>query len=77
MKNLGSMVYEVKLSNGYSFKCHQNQLQSRETSNNPSSDIISLPDDLLNSTSCSKSSKPTTPRYPRRNRKPPDSYVPM
>jgi hypothetical protein len=73
------MVYEVQLSDGQLVKCHQNQIRLRHASNDQSSDIDCLPDDLLNEKSQSKATQPPSPsslRYPRRNRQPPDRYTP-
>ncbi|CAF4895406.1 unnamed protein product, partial [Rotaria magnacalcarata] len=47
-RNLGSMVYEVQLENGQTWKRHQNQLRSRCELTDQSSDLDSLPEDLLN-----------------------------
>jgi len=73
------MIYEIQLSDGQCYKRHQNQLRPRYSSNTQSSEIDSLPDDLLNIKSQSKtveSSYSTSPRYPHRNCKPPDRYTP-
>jgi transposase InsO family protein len=78
-KNVSTMIYEIKLSNGQHYKRHQNQLRLRYSSNNKSSEIDSLPDDLLNIESQSKtveSSHSSSPRYPRRTHKAPDRYTP-
>ncbi|CAM4801383.1 unnamed protein product, partial [Rotaria magnacalcarata] len=42
-RNLGSMVYEVQLENGQTWKRHQNQLRSRCELTDQSSDLDSLP----------------------------------
>ena len=65
-------------------KCHQNQLRHRYSSNVNSSDIDSLLDDLLETSSkptiatapTAQPSKLTSPRYLRRNRRSPDRYTP-
>ncbi|CAF1541629.1 unnamed protein product [Rotaria sp. Silwood1] len=79
-KNISSMIYEIQLRDGQRYKRHQNQLRPRYSSNTQSSEIGSLPDDLLNTKSQSKTttfSHSSSPRYrPRRNRKPPDRYTP-
>ncbi|CAF1390663.1 unnamed protein product [Rotaria sp. Silwood1] len=74
------MIYEIQLPDGQCCKRHQNQLRPRSSSNAQSSEIGSLPDDLLNTKSQSKTpdfSHSSSPKYrPRRNRKPPDRYLP-
>jgi transposase InsO family protein len=78
-KNLGSMVYEITSSDGQHHKRHQNQLRPHYSTDNHSFVVDSLPDDLLNTQSQSTtlpSSPVSSPRYPRRIRKPPDRYTP-
>ena len=78
-KNIASMLYEIQLPDGQRYKRHQNQMRPRFSSTTQSSEMDSLPDDLLNLKSQSKSSEPsqpTSPRYPRRNRQPPVRYTP-
>jgi hypothetical protein len=78
-KNLGSMLYEVRSSDGHSHKRHQNQLRRDYIQDNHLSDAESLPDDLENKMPqrmSNNSPKQSSPRYPRRNRKPPDRYTP-
>ncbi|CAF1553104.1 unnamed protein product [Adineta steineri] len=82
---LGSMNYEIQLNDGQRCKRHQNQLRLRYSSTDQSSDVDSLPDDLLDNMLQSKStqssistqpSKSTSPRYPRRIRRPPERFSP-
>jgi transposase InsO family protein len=83
-KLIGSMLYEVQSSDGQCHKRHQNQLRHRFSSKNQSSDIDSLPDDLLKNNLPTEpiqsepiqSEPETTSRYPRRNRRAPDRYQP-
>jgi transposase InsO family protein len=78
-KTISSMIYEVKLSNGKYCKRHQNQIRPRYPPIAQSFELDSLPDDLLNIKSQSKTVESlysSSPRYPRRNRKPPDRYTP-
>ncbi|CAF1490701.1 unnamed protein product [Rotaria sordida] len=79
-KNISSMIYEIQLSDGQRCKRHQNQLRPRYSSNAQSSEIGSLPDDLLNTESQSKTpsfSHASSPKHrPRRNRKPPNRFSP-
>jgi hypothetical protein len=77
-KVLGSIVYEIQLSNGQRHKRHQNQLRPRYPSNTELTEMDSLPDDLLNTKSqfTTIQSSSSSPRYPHRNRKPPDRYTP-
>ena len=78
-KIIGSMIYAVELSDGQQCKRHQNQLRPRFSSNTVLSETDDLPDDLLNikpQTQVIQSPSPSTPRYPQRNRKPPDRYTP-
>ena len=77
-KNLGSMLYEVRSSNGQYHKRHKNQLRRDYIQDNHLSDTESLPDDLVNKMPqcmANNSTKQSSPRYPRRNRKPPDRYT--
>ena len=78
-KNISSMIYEIQLSNGQFCKRHQNQLHPRYSLATPSSDMDSLPDDLLHTKSEAESdvtSHFTSPRYPHRKHKPPNHYTP-
>ena len=90
-RTIGSMLYEVQLANGQLWKRHQNQLRPRQTQKDSSSDLDSLPDDLLNRNRKPESikrpkgvqppqhinpSQQQSPRYPRRNRRPPKRYSP-
>jgi transposase InsO family protein len=83
-KQISSMLYEVQSSDGQRYKRHQNQLRHRVSSNINSSETDSLPGDLLETTSKSatvitpttQSSVSKSPRYPNRNRRPPDRYTP-
>ena len=78
-KNVGSMMYMVQTTDGQQHKRHQNQLHHRFSSNNSSIDDLSLPDEVVPS---SLNAEPTTttqvqqPRYPQRNRRPPDRFIP-
>jgi transposase InsO family protein/predicted aspartyl protease len=75
---LGSMLYEIQLSDGQIVKRHQNQLRPQFSSITQASDISSLPDDILNksSTKPQHSQRTSTPRYPRRIHRPPQRYTP-
>jgi transposase InsO family protein len=81
-EKISSMLYEVQSSNGQYYKCHQNQLRHRYSSKINSSETDSLPDGLSErisrqtTTSTAQTSQPTSPRYPTRNRRPPDRYTP-
>ena len=88
-KHLGSMVYEIQSSDGFYHKRHQNQLRPDYSTHNQLSDTESLPDDTPNTIPPLPIIQPTTvqpamglsprkisPRFPRRNRKPPDRYSP-
>jgi hypothetical protein len=78
-KNLGSMLYEVRSSDGQYHKRHQNQLRRDYTQDNHLSDTDSSLDDLENKMPqhmVNNSPKQSSPRYPHRNRKAPDRYTP-
>jgi hypothetical protein len=47
---LGSLVYDVTLANGVARKFQNNHLRPRHCSSGPSSDVESLPEDLLTTT---------------------------
>ncbi|CAF3147924.1 unnamed protein product, partial [Rotaria sp. Silwood2] len=69
----------IQLPDAQDYKRHENQLRPRCPSDRQSSETDSLPDDLLNIKSQSKTanfSHFTSPRYLRGNRKPPDRYTP-
>jgi len=77
IKQIGSMLYEVQSADGKRHKHHQNQLRPRFSSKTQSSDVESLSDELLKKNSQSepaKSEAEALPRYPRRNRRPPDRF---
>jgi hypothetical protein len=80
LKSIGSMLYEVRLSTGQVCKRHQNQLRPYHSSQSEASISYSLPSDLVvpNSPTTPTTTGPSssTPRYPTRNRKPPDRYSP-
>ena len=79
-KHLGSMIYELRSSDGQYHKRHQNQLRRDYTQDNHSPDTESLSNDLLSTTSqptTVQSPNVSSPRYPRRIRKPPDRYTPF
>jgi hypothetical protein len=78
-RNIGSMLYERQLTTGQLWKRHQSQLCPRQSHNYPPSDLDSLPDDLLDRNKKPRQIDPPrqrSPRYPRRNRKPPEHYSP-
>ncbi|CAF1493877.1 unnamed protein product [Adineta steineri] len=79
-KKIGSMMYQIELENGQTCVRHQNQLRLRQESNNQSIDLDALPDDLLNrnkpTTSDQQQASQQSPRYPRRQRQPPDRFTP-
>ena len=78
--HLGSMIYEIQSPDGQYHKRHQNQLRRDYTQDNHLSDLESLIDDSPSNTmpqdSIVQSPNQSSPRYPRRNRKPPDRYTP-
>ena len=80
VKPIGSVLYEVRLSNGQVFKSHQNQLRPYFSSQSAPSTSYSLSSDLALSKSSTTPTtinpSPSTPRYPQRNRHPPLRYTP-
>ena len=79
IKHISKMLYEVKLHDGRSYKCHINQLRPNHCTNTELTQTNSLPDDLLNSKTsltCTRDKQSSTPRYPSRIRKPPPRYSP-
>jgi transposase InsO family protein len=79
IKPIGSMLYELRLSNGQVCKRHQNQLRPYYSSQSAPSTSYSLSSDLAlpkSSTTTTHSPFPSTPRYPQRNRRPPVRYQP-
>jgi len=78
-RNLGSMVYEVQLNNGQLSKRHQNQIRIHHGRTELIPDLNDLMDDILNDhneSTAQETSNSTSPRYPRRNRKPLEPYTP-
>ncbi|CAF1515164.1 unnamed protein product [Adineta ricciae] len=77
--HVGSMMYMVQTTDGQRHKRHQNQLHHRFSSHNSSIDDLSLPDEIESSSSPAEPTIPAPvqqPRYPQRNRRPPDRYQP-
>ena len=74
------MLYEVRLSTGQVYKRHQNQLRPYYSSQSAPSTSYSLSSDLAlpksPTTPITTSPPPATPRYPQRDRHPPDRYTP-
>lgn len=78
-ENLGSMLYQVQLSDKKILIRHQNQLRRDYTQDDIFSDTMSLPDDRLDDIPSNTTIQPTTQperRYPLRIRRPPDRYKP-
>jgi transposase InsO family protein len=78
-RNIGSMMYEIMLTDGQKHIRHQNQLRPRQEPDNTLNDLECLPDDLLSGNKSSiqlEIPAQQTPRYPSRHRKPPDRYTP-
>jgi hypothetical protein len=78
-RTIGSMMYEIMLTDGQTHIRHQNQLRLRQEPGNKLNDLECLPDDLLSGTKSSiqvEIQAPKSPRYPSRHRKPPDRYTP-
>lgn len=76
---ISPVIYDIELCNGQHCKRHQNQIRPRHDLNNSSYETDSLPDDLLITQSKPNAINPSntfTPRYPRRNHKPPERYSP-
>ena len=81
IKPIGSMLYEVRLSNGLVHKRHQNQLRLHYPSHTEPSISQSLISDLTvpeppPTTTIPNPPAPATPRYPQRTRHPPDRFTP-
>jgi hypothetical protein len=80
IKPIGSMLYEVRLSNGQVWKRHQNQLRPYYSSQSEPSTSYSLSSDLAlpksSTTTTTNGPSASTPRYPQRNRHPPVRYAP-
>ena len=80
IKPIGSMLYEIKLSNGDICKRHQNQLRLHYSSQSEPSDSHSLTSDynIPQTTATSMHNPPLSepPRYPQRDRRPPDRFTP-
>ena len=81
---VGSMMYQVELENGQVCVRHQNQLRFRQDTNEQD-ELDDLPDDLLHQNISAETTTtapiiPRTPqgspRYPRRQRRPPNRYTP-
>ena len=77
-QNLGTMLYLVQRPDGKILKRHQNQLHLSYGSKHRSVIEESLPDDLVEpkQSTLHKAPVDSTPRYPRRQRKPPQRYSP-
>jgi transposase InsO family protein len=81
VKPIGSMLYEVRLSDGQICKRHQNQLRPYYSSQSAPSTSSSLSSDFAVPRSntpppTTTHSSPSTPRYPQRHRQPPARYTP-
>lgn len=78
-RTVGSVMYDVELSDGQSCVRHQNQLRPRQIPCTEQHDVEDLPDDLLNRTHSPISTGSPgrqSPRYPSRHRRPPNRYTP-
>ena len=89
-QKIGSMMYQVRFDDGHMGTKHQNQLRARHQSTNEVLDLDLEFDNWSNrdhkteveETSTSQGQQPTTqtqktpPRYPQRNRKPPNRFSP-
>jgi hypothetical protein len=80
VKPVGSILYEVRLSNGHVCKRHLNQIRPYYSIQSTPSTSSSLLSDLATPHSSpvptTNTSPPSTPRYPQRDRRPPDRYTP-